>query len=101
MIRTADSVLLACCPPLPLDRNVSTLHSDKRISSDSDIGIKFKLFFLSYNFYYNKKGPFQRRALLTSFSQRRLLHPRDLSCYLLGLYQVASNPNATKPAKPC
>ena len=40
--RTADSVLFACCPPLPLERNVSTSHSDKRASSESGICIKLK-----------------------------------------------------------
>src|SRR6056297_1329164 len=31
--RTALSVLLACCPPLPPERNVSTSHSERRASS--------------------------------------------------------------------
>ena len=41
---TADSVLLACCPPLPLDLKVSILHSDKSKSSESGIFIKFRLY---------------------------------------------------------
>tara|TARA_B100000959_G_C14866089_1_gene576308 strand:+ start:805 stop:1098 length:294 start_codon:yes stop_codon:yes gene_type:complete len=43
--RTADSVLFACCPPFPLERNVSTLHFDKRISSESGIHIKLNSLF--------------------------------------------------------
>src|SRR5215470_17538268 len=33
--RTALSVLLTCCPPGPLERNVSTSHSRNSSSSDS------------------------------------------------------------------
>lgn len=32
VIRTADSVLLTCCPPFPLDRNKSIRRSEGRIS---------------------------------------------------------------------
>ena len=32
---TAVSVLLTCCPPGPLERNVSTSHARNRSSSDS------------------------------------------------------------------